>query len=234
VVLVALERRVHEPFVSPDLFRHRAYVSATATVALHNLAMYSLLLIVPVLADRELGLGEGAAGLLLGAMTAAMMVAAPIGGILSDRAGRRRPAVAGSAIATAAIALLTIVVSSPGTAQVAALIAVAGLGVGLAGASLQATAVEAVPSGSVALAGGVFMTIRYTGAIAAAGLAAAVADGDAFVAGMVVLAAAAAVSILTATGLQARAPARVVAVVGGPRDSREAERPDLVPRAREP
>lgn len=209
IVLVVVERRVAVPFISPDLFRERAYVSATATVALHNLAMYSLLLVVPLLADRRLGLGEGAAGLLVGSMTVAMMVSAPVGGYLADRFGRRVPAVAGSVLAAVATGAMAVIIDAPGTAAVAALLALAGLGVGLAGAALQTTAVEAVPADAVALAGGVFMTMRYTGGIAAAGLAAAVADGDAFVAGMAVVAAAAALSLLTSAGLPGRPGPRV-------------------------
>jgi len=209
VVLVAVERRVAEPFVAPGLFRERAYVSATGTVALHNLAMYSLLLVVPVLADRRLGLGEAAAGLLVGAMTVAMMVSAPVGGSLADRWGRRAPGLAGSVLVVVATAGLVTVVDDPSTAAVAVLLAVAGLGVGLAGAALQATAVEAVPPDAVALAGGVFMTMRYTGGIAAAGLAAAVADGDAFVAGAAVLVVAAVLSLGTSAGLPGRSRAPV-------------------------
>jgi EmrB/QacA subfamily drug resistance transporter len=209
VVLVAVERRVADPFISPGLFRERAYVSATVTVALHNLAMYSLLLVVPVLADRRLGLGEGQAGLLVGTMTAAMMVAAPIGGHLADRFGRRVPALAGSLFVAVATGLLAMVVTAPAVAPVAGLIGLVGLGVGLAGASLQTTAVEAVPAGAVALAGGVFMTMRYTGGIAAAGLAAAVADGDAFAAGAAVVAVAAALSLISAAGLPGREAAGV-------------------------
>ena len=55
-------------------------------------------------------------------------------------------------------------------------------------ASLQTTAVESAPGGMVGVASGVFMTVRYTGAIAAAGLAAAVAGSSAFTTGFVVLA----------------------------------------------
>ena len=91
VVFIRVERRAREPFVALSLFSRRPYVGATATVLLHNLVMYSLLLIVPILAERELGLGPSGAGLLIGAMTGAMMVVSPIGGHLSDRFGRRTP-----------------------------------------------------------------------------------------------------------------------------------------------
>ncbi len=200
-LFIAVERRVREPFVALGLFSRLPYVGATATVLLHNLVMYSLLLVVPILAERELDLGPSGAGLLIGAMTGAMMIASPIGGQLSDRLGRRAPVLAGSVVAAAAAAALALLATSAGAGEIAILVALAGLGVGLAGASLQTTAVESAPDGMVGVASGVFMTVRYTGGIAASGLAAAVASSGDFRAGFTVLLGAALVSIATAIAL---------------------------------
>jgi MFS family permease len=204
---VSIERRVSDPFVALALFNRRPYVGATATVLLHNLVMYSLLLIVPVLAERELDLGPSGAGLLVGAMTGAMMLSSPVGGQMSDRLGRRVPVAIGAVIAVGATVGLVLVARSPGLGATAAFVAMAGAGIGLAGASLQTTAVESAPAGMVGVASGVFMTVRYTGGIAAAGLAAAVASSGAFATGFAVLAAAAALSLLSASALAA-APRR--------------------------
>lgn len=211
-VFVAVERRARTPFVALALFRSRPYAGATATVLLHNLVMYSLLLVVPILAERELGLGPSGAGLVIGAMTGAMMVVSPAGGYLSDRYGRRTPALAGSVAAALATMGLVLDAGSPGVTSTAALVALAGIGVGLAGASLQTTAVESAPDEMVGVAAGVFMTVRYTGGIAAAGLAATVAASGAFGSGFTVLAAAAVLSMFTASALfpAARRPAEPV------------------------
>ena len=203
-VFVWIERRAREPFVALSLFSHRPYVAATATVFLHNLVLYSLLLIVPILAERELGLGASGAGLLIGAMTGAMMVVSPVGGHLSDSLGRRAPVLIGGAVAAVATVGLVLVTRPAGVAGTATFVALAGVGVGFAAASLQTTAVESAPGGMVGVASGVFMTVRYTGAIAAAGLAAAVAGSSAFTAGFVVLAVAATLSIVTAGALATR------------------------------
>lgn len=200
-VFIRVERRASDPFVALSLFNRRPYVGATATVLLHNLVMYSLLLIVPILAEHELGLGPSGAGLLIGAMTGAMMVMSPVGGHLSDRLGRRTPVVIGAAIAVVATVGLVLIAGAPGVGGTAAFVALAGVGVGLAGASLQTTAVESAPEGIVGVASGVFMTVRYTGGIAAAGLAAAVASSGAFRTGFVILAAAAVLSVLSAGAL---------------------------------
>ena len=116
VVFIRIERRVRDPFVALSLFNRRPYVGATATVLLHNLVMYSLLLIIPILAERELGLGPSGAGLLIGAMTGAMMVVSPVGGHLSDRLGRRTPVLIGSAIAVVATVGLVLIAGAPGVA----------------------------------------------------------------------------------------------------------------------
>ena len=207
-VFVAVERRADDPFVALSLFERRPYVGATATVLLHNLVMYALLLIVPVLAEHELGLGPSGAGLLIGAMTASMMVVSPVGGHLSDRLGRRAPVLMGGVIAVGATAGLVATAGDPGTAATAALVALAGLGVGVAGASLQTTAVETAPRGMVGVASGVFSTARYTGGIAAAGVAAAVASSDAFRTGFAVLLGAAALSLVSGAALAGRHPGR--------------------------
>ena len=200
-MFVAVERRAREPFVALGLFCRLPYVGATATVLLHNLVMYSLLLAVPILAERELGLGPSGAGLLIGAMTGAMMLVSPVGGHLSDRLGRRAPVVAGSIVGRRHRRAGADGDLRRAPAGIAVLVAVAGVGVGLAGASLQTTAVESAPAGMVGVASGVFMTVRYTGGIAAAGLAAAVASSGDFRPGFTVLLGAALVSIATATAL---------------------------------
>lgn len=194
------------------LFRRRAYAAATGTVLLHNVVLYSLLLIIPVLAERELGVGASGAGLMVGAMTGAMMVTSPVGGHLSDLLGRGVPAVAGSVVAVVATAGLVLDSPSPGVAATVGLIALAGAGVGLAGAALQTAAIESAPERMVGVAAGVFMTVRYLGAIAATGLAAVVAASADFDRGFTVLAAAALLSIVGAAALLP--PGRSVALAG--------------------
>lgn len=183
------------------LFRERAYAAATATVLLHNVVLYSLLLIIPVLAERELGVGASGAGLIVGAMTGAMMVASPVGGHLSDLLGRGVPALAGSVVAVIATVGLVLDAPSPGVAVTVGLVALVGLGVGLAGAALQTAAIESAPERMVGVAAGIFMTVRYVGAIVATGLAAVVATSGAFDRGFTILAVAALLSIVGAAAL---------------------------------
>lgn len=208
-VVVRGERRVDAPFLEVGLFRQRAYAAAAATVFLHNLCMYSLLLLVPVLVERKLNLSTAGAGAVLAALSLAMMAASAAGGTLSDRRGRRFPVLIGSVAIAAGEAALLAIAGAPSTVSIAAGLAVVGLGVGVAGASLQATAVETVPAPLAGAAAGLFMTARYAGGIAAAGLTAGAADSGAFRAALAALLAAALLSLLTASGLAARARGHV-------------------------
>jgi EmrB/QacA subfamily drug resistance transporter len=210
-LLVRRERSVNDPFLEVGLFRRRAYAAATATIFLHNLCMYSLLLLVPVLVERRLNLSASGAGAVVAALSVAMMAGSPAGGTMSDRRGRRFPVVIGSIAIAAGMAALVAIVGAPSTASVAAGLAVVGLGVGIAGASLQTTAVEAAPHRLAGAAAGLFMTARYAGGIAAAGLTAGAADSGAFRSAVITLLGAALFSLLTASGLAGSAPQHVKA-----------------------
>jgi MFS family permease len=210
-VVVRRARRVDAPFLEVGLFRQRAYAAAAATVFLHNLCMYSLLLLVPVLVERKLDLSAAGAGAVVAALSLAMMAASPAGGTMSDRRGRRFPVLIGSVAIATGEAVLLAIAGAPSTVSVAAGLAVVGLGVGVAGASLQATAVETVPHPLAGAAAGLFMTARYAGGIAAAGLTAGAADSGAFRAALAALLAAALLSLLSASGLAAGARGRVKA-----------------------
>ena len=72
----------------------------------------------------------------------------------------------------------------------------------------------------VGVASGVFMTSRYTGGIAAAGLAAAVASSGAFRTGFAVLLGAAMLSLVSASLLTRRGAAVPVDPVGASRSPR--------------
>ena len=210
VAFVAVERRARDPFVALSLFESRPYMGAAATVLLHNLVMYALLLIVPVLAERELGSGPSGAGLLIGAMTASMMVVSPVGGHLSDRRGRRAPVLVGTVLAVAATA-------RPGGDRRRPR---------HGGRSPPSSRSRAWGSAWPARRSrpprsrrrratwwawrrGVFSTARYTGGIAAAGVAAAVSSSGGFRTGFAVLLGAAALSLVSAAALTGRSSGRV-------------------------
>ena len=180
--------------------------------------MYSLILVVPLLAEQRLGLGAGSGGLILAAMTASMLVAGPAGGALSDRVGRRAPVLAGGVLACGATAGMFAALPAPPPALLALLLVTVGLGMGLATAPVQAAAIEAAPAGATGLAGGLHTMVRYAGGLTGSGLVAAFGSGVSLELLLGMLVGAAALGILASRGLpgpagRAPAPAEVKTVL---------------------
>ena len=165
VFFVRQELRHHDPVFDPRLFRNRAFAAAGGGVALSNLAMYTLLLSVPILLDARGDISALETGLVLTALSASLIVLAPVGGMLADRFGRRAPTVAGLALAafgTAPIALAGAEVTIP---TLIAGLTVMGIGLGVGNPGLQTTSVESVSNRRAGMASGVYSTSRYLGSI---------------------------------------------------------------------
>jgi EmrB/QacA subfamily drug resistance transporter len=164
VLFLWYESRQPDPALQPRLFRHRTFAAATAAVGLSNLAMYTILLVLPVYLGQRAAWNSAQIGLALALLSAGSVALAPIGGRLADRFGRRWPTVGGMALL--ALGLLPLGLGGAGFAELLlAGLALAGAGLGLGAAGLQTSAVEAVARGESGMAAGVFSTSRYLGSI---------------------------------------------------------------------
>jgi EmrB/QacA subfamily drug resistance transporter len=154
-----------DPVVQPRFFRRRAFAGANGGFALGNIAMYSMLLVLPQLLDERAGWTSARAGLVLAAMFSAMIVMAPVGGALADRLGRRAPVTAGYVVLGSALTILA--AAGPGISirNLVLCLAVGGIGLGSSSAGQQAAAVEAVGPADAGMAAGVYSTSRYIGSI---------------------------------------------------------------------
>jgi predicted MFS family arabinose efflux permease len=167
----------------------RPFAAATSGVALSNLAFYTTLIATPILLHEQARWGSIEIGLALTAMSGPTALMAPVGGRLADSLGRRWPAVVGHAVAAAGL-LPLVAGGTDRPAVLLPLLAVAGTGFGLATATLQTSAVEAVPAEQAGLAAGLFSTSRYVGSIAGSlVLSAVLVTGAGHVAGFTTLAA---------------------------------------------
>lgn len=151
-----------------QLFTRRAFAAGSAIVALQNLVMYALLFLLPFFLART-GFDPSATGRMLLFFTAAMVLASPIGGRLSDALGSRVVAVSGATIGTAGASLFV-----AGGALAPALILV-GFGIGVSTSPSQAAALGAVDASQAGIASGALSTMRYLGGVIGSGLVALLA-----------------------------------------------------------
>lgn len=205
------ELRRDDPVFQPRFLRVRSFAAATGSVGLSNLALYGTLLAVPVLLSHRAGWSAAEIGLALAAMSLPMAAMSPIGGWLSDHAGRRTAAVAGLALLSGALVPLALAGADVAGPVLVGSLAIAGAGIGLSNAAVQAAGIEALDPNDAGIAAGIFSTGRYLGGIAAASLVAALATGAGARYGLLfgVEALAAALSTIFATMLPGRHPAPV-------------------------
>lgn len=165
IVFIQHENRHPDPVIKFGLFRHRAFAAANSGIGLSNLAMYTLLLSVPLLLVARGGFSSFQTGLVLTALSASMVALTPYGGRLVDRCGRRIPTVLGLLMLT--LGTLPIAHAGIDIALPTLLIGLTcvGFGVGLSTSGLQTTAVECVPREEAGMASGIYSTSRYLGSI---------------------------------------------------------------------
>lgn len=167
VAFVIRERRATDPVLDVRLFTRPAFAAGSAIVALQNLAMYSMLFLLPFFMGRN----PAATGRMLLLFTAGMVLASPVGGRLSDAIGSRVVALAGALVATAGASLFV----SGGT-LLAALVLM-GAGIGIATSPSQAAAMSAVSASEAGVASGALSTMRYVGGVIGSGLVALITAG---------------------------------------------------------
>ena len=174
LLFVRFELASDHPAVDPRLFTVRPFAAAVLGVLGATVILHGAFILVPLLVEELLHGDARTAGLVLLAISAVGAVAAPIGGRISDRYGRRLPVVAGSLCLTAGLVALWWFAADSSAAVIALLLGIVGLGLGLAGSPRQAAAFDAIPGDRVGMAAGTYYTGRYLGGVLGASLAGAV------------------------------------------------------------
>jgi MFS family permease len=213
IMLVAVffqwEFKHPDPVLQPRLFRRRAFAAANAGIALGNLAMYTVLLSVPLLLASRREPSTLQAGFILTAMTAAMIVVYPLGGRLADTFGRRLPTIVGLAVLTLGAVPLAVAGAEIMLPPLVVGLAFIGVGIGIATPGLQSTAVESVSIEEAGVASGIYSTSRYLGSIVGSAILAGLlgadrSDADGLGRVFVIVLTAAALATVVGIGLQAR------------------------------
>ena len=174
VTFIAVELRRDHPAVDPRLLASVPFAAALIGVFGMTVVLHGTFLAVPLLVERLQGGTPTDGGLALLGVSALWGLAAPIGGRLSDRVGRRRPAVIGGLATAVALGVLWQVAAGSSLLVLAALLSLVGVGMGLSGSPRQTAAIESVGPERVGMAAGTYYTGRYLGGVVGASLAGAV------------------------------------------------------------
>ena len=134
-------------------------------ILLTNLVMYTTLLLVPLFMVGVQGRGSREVGGVLVTYSGVMSALSPVGGLVSDRFGRAVPVIGGSVLLLVGTGLLLQAHAATPLLGLIALLAVGAAGVGLQMGAEQSAALESAPAEMSGVAGGLWATGRYLGAI---------------------------------------------------------------------
>jgi len=174
--LYAWERRHPNPIVDFRLFRHPGFAGASAAVLLTNLVMYTTLLLLPLFLASVQGRGPREVGGVLVIYSGVMALLSPVGGFLSDRLGPAVPVTGGTVLLLAGTGLLLRIDADTPLSGLAIALAAGAAGVGLQMGAEQSAALGSAPAAMSGVAGGIWGTGRYLGAILASVLLGAVVE----------------------------------------------------------
>ncbi|MDI3338822.1 MFS transporter [Defluviimonas aestuarii] len=165
ITFIAWEAKTIIPVFDPRLFALPAFAAGTTIIALQNFAMYGLLFELPQFFSLFRHAAPREVGYMLFVMMIGMVIAAPIGGQLTDRIGSRFAALLGFIPLFVGVLMLWRLASftAPGDAVHALLLF--GVGMGLSSAPAQSAAMSAVNPERAGMAAGASSTMRYLGGI---------------------------------------------------------------------
>jgi DHA2 family methylenomycin A resistance protein-like MFS transporter len=178
-------------------------------MGLGNLAMYTLLLSVPLLLADRSGSSNLQTGLVLTSLSASTIIMALFGGRLADRFGRRLPTLIGLALMALGVLPIALIGTGIALSSLVGGLALIGIGLGLSIPGLQTTAVESVSGKDAGIAAGIYSTSRYLGSILGAAILVGLlgtnrSDTSGLAVVFVIVFAAAALATLVSLGLRAR------------------------------
>jgi len=153
-----------EPMLDLSLFRIRLFTAGTVSTLLNFSAQYIMTFLTPFYLTQK-GMSASAAGALMTAFPACMLIMAPLSGALSDRMGACGLSTLGAAISALGLFLMsTLTLSSP-VWQIALNLAVFGVGNGLFQSPNNSSVMGSVPRERLGVASSFLATMRNVGMV---------------------------------------------------------------------
>lgn len=137
--------------------------AALAALCGSSLATAGLMFLLPYFLQRDLGLSPSATGIALLAFPVGTVLSGPIGGVLADRIGAGRLAVAGAVVLLAGLLILLPIDAAWRPVDLAWRLLVAGIGMGIFYGPNLAVVMAEAPVGSLGVVGAVTSLVRQLG-----------------------------------------------------------------------
>jgi MFS family permease len=164
VAFVRVELRTEQPLMEVRIFRNRAFLVESVVLMVASISFIPVFFFASEYAQIALAQSASQASLLMLYFFLGFAFAAQIGGRMLDRAGAKRPVVAGSALATIAFVLWAHRVTNLSLGQQTLYIVLAGAGMGLMLGQANTDALNRAPSTAYGEATGITQTVRNYGA----------------------------------------------------------------------
>ncbi len=161
VLLLRYEQRCNAPIIELSLLRRREFAFVNTLNFFYGVAVFGVFSFIPLYASSAYGMRSGETGRLLTPRAIVMIVVSTVASILLPRTGYRKPIIGGLFVMAAGMVLLSLEVHEVTLGGVvfseftvlATIIAVAGVGLGLAGPAANNAAIELAPDRIAAITG---------------------------------------------------------------------------------
>lgn len=163
--------RVAEPLIHLALFRIRTFAVGNTTGLVSYILIAVPQIVLPFYLHIVHELTSDRVGLVIAAQAAAMILASPISGWMTDRLGTRTPSLIGLALAAFALLWLAAIGQDTPVSIATAGLAFFGVGMAFFQAPNNVAVLESVPKEQTGLTGGIIATVRNLGRVLGVALA---------------------------------------------------------------
>lgn len=174
VTFLMVELRVRHPMIDMSLFKNPLYTAGNLAGFISFVSMFFAALLIPFYLADVRGFGPEHIGLVMLASPLAMFVMAPISGWLSDRIGPVVLTMAGMAVTSAGLVLLSRLGLTDSTVSIAARLALLGLGSALFQSPNNSAIMGSAPPHKSGVTGGIIATVRNVGMMVGAAASASI------------------------------------------------------------